>query len=1325
MGKIFSWIDITFAKFGVGRIIVLAVSLVWRPSPLVLLLGALLLSEAVAATYSLSNPVGGGNYPTCTGGSWSSDNSTSPSSRICSGSIALANGDSILPNNDRILVVNGGITLAGNNTIGSASNTVDIQTTYGAVQANGSATFNGNITTNSGNVSLTNGTVNGAISAGGFVTLSGGSVSGSVTGQSGVTTSGGMTITGSVSATQGSISLTGGSVSGGVSSTCCSVTTNGTNISGGVSSSSNTVSITGGTISGAISSSGGSGVVITNAAVSSGSITATNVPISVSNSTIGTSSVAVNISGNNQVTLNGGSTVYGNVTAGSWSSALSIDNSSQVVGVCNPSNPRCNVPVTPCNPPSNIPSSVGVTCYCDNFTRSTLNPSPIFGANWIVSTSDTTGVLPYIANSGYLRLTENTGANAKAATVPGIFPARGNYISVEFRHYAYNGSGADGIAVTLSDYSIPAVPGAFGGSLGYAQKSNPGSDCTKTGGCPGFAGGWLGVAVDEYGNFQSPSEGRIGGGGLVQQSVSVRGSGSGQTGYRFLAGTGSLSPQVDNSGSSTPSRGHYYQVVVDARNDPASTSVAINRDTSGSGGSYNSLISISNIYTLATSLGFTQSAVPANWQISFTGSTGGSTNKHEIGSLRICAQAFYPPSGGTAGNFNVIDEDYGNPPGVAVQNYLNGHIYMKLVGAPFKLNVAAFDPTQNKIVTAYAKTATLKLVDNSDGACVLDSSKNNYCSSTCTAKSPVSACTSGSNLTASCSQNLSFSFSDKGEKQTSDFTVNSAFKNLVAIVSDGTTTDCSTDSFSVRPTSISQVTYDANNGTVSGDPKYKAGADPFTMTATIPGVGSVPAGYSGVLKIDNTTLAAVAPATQPGLVTAAAFPNASSGGGKSTASDNHFVYSEVGAFLLKGYDPAVNVSSLRSIYDGAHTTTECATLTQAQCDVIRAATWSGVDSVSTMGDCILDSYSNAKINGRYGCNFGMVADAGPVGRFIPNAFQVTEINLSSCLGNNTDIAANIFPYMDQGVPVSFKLQAINAQGGVTRNYAGTLAKLVLNSTASSLSLGTANAPPAFAALSSRLTASGFSPVTWPAVSSTSGEVVLSGNLVLSSLNSPLDNRRAPDGPYTDVRFGLAPVDSDGVRIATYDLDADNAGGNDHFWLKTRKIKDSSGNDKYVPVTVQERFGRLRLSNVYGSGATALMMPVEAQYWSGNAWVRNSDDSCTPLNSVSGAVTALGNYRDQRGGNWTTTASGPAAVSSGTGFLSVATPGQGKAGSVDVCLDLGADHGATCSAAISLNLPYLQSRWPGGSDYNNDPTATATFGIFSPESKRGIYNRELF
>ncbi len=188
-----------------------------------------------------------------------------------------------------------------------------------------------------------------------------------------------------------------------------------------------------------------------------------------------------------------------------------------------------------CLPPSNVPAGVTVGCVCDNFGRATLNPSTIFNSNWLLSTSNGSFGIPKIINQGRLRLTDASNDNASAATVPGIFPAAGNYISVEFQQYAYNGSGADGIAVTLSDYSVAPTPGAYGGSLGYAQKT----------GINGFAGGWVGVALDEYGNYENNLEGRAVGAptppcaGLCPDSVGIRGSGSGNaataTNYPWLA----------------------------------------------------------------------------------------------------------------------------------------------------------------------------------------------------------------------------------------------------------------------------------------------------------------------------------------------------------------------------------------------------------------------------------------------------------------------------------------------------------------------------------------------------------------------------------------------------------------------------------------------------------------------------------------------------------------------------------------------------------------------------------------------------------------------
>lgn len=397
--------------------------------------------------------------------------------------------------------------------------------------------------------------------------------------------------------------------------------------------------------------------------------------------------------------------VVGKYAAGAWTLPTPVTALALSTGVSSLSGPLTGttnfavgeVPPS-CNPPSDLTAAyptITFTCECDNFGRGTLNPSTIFGGNWSTSTSSGSFGLPRIVNSGYLRLTDNSGSVATAATVPGTFPAAGNLISVEFRHYAYSGSGADGVALTLSDSALTPTPGAFGGSLGYAQKSNPGSDCTTSGGCPGFNGGWIGMAIDEYGNFSNNTEGRTGGTapGFLPDSVSVRGSGSGQTGYPYLGGTVTLTTPhgVDNAGSATASYGDLYRIIVDARSytwngsNGSNTFVEIKRDTSGTGGSFSTLIPSFDAYAVNPA----QAAVPANWRLSFTGSTGGATNIHEISGLKICAQAFSPPAGFL----------------IQVDNLTPSTCTTVAAGKPI-VTVKALDSNGN-VVTTYDKTVTL------------------------------------------------------------------------------------------------------------------------------------------------------------------------------------------------------------------------------------------------------------------------------------------------------------------------------------------------------------------------------------------------------------------------------------------------------------------------------------------------------------------------------------------------------------------------------------------------------------------------------------------
>ncbi|MDO8925764.1 MAG: hypothetical protein Q7U94_02495 [Sideroxyarcus sp.] len=903
-----------------------------------------------------------------------------------------------------------------------------------------------------------------------------------------------------------------------------------------------------------------------------------------------------------------------------------------------------------CNPPSNIPAGVTVTCQCDNFVRATLNPSTIFGANWTVSTSDATGILPSIVNSGYLRLTNNTGNNAKAATVPGIFPAAGNYISVEFRQYAYNGSGADGIAVTLSDYSVPAVPGAFGGSLGYAQRT----------GVVGFAGGWLGVALDEYGNYQNPTEGRIGGSGFIVDSVGARGSGSGMNGYNWLGGTATLAPGIDNRTSTTPSLGYYYQVIVDARNEPTSTSVAVNRDTTGTGNSYSSLINIPNVYTAAAAQGFTQAPVPTNWQISFTGSTGGSTNIHEIGSLRVCAQYMDPPSGGTADGFNAIDEAYGTPP-LAVQNYLNGHIYTKLVGTSFKLNVAAL--SNNQIVTTYAvgssKTVTVKLVDNSDSLANAALDCTASCTNACTSKVAVAGGT----------QTLTFASgaTDKGQKQSPSFTINSAYQKLVAVISDGTTSACSTDSFAVRPASIASVTSsNATNTGTSGLPIFKAGSDNFSLTATTTGVAGNPSGYNGVMKINNNIVQVASPATVKGVVSGT-FPAATSATPASTATGAAFTYSEVGAFTLPGYNPATDTTSRRSVYDGVSTADECTTpgLTTAQCDALRAATWTGVDSLSTKGDCVLDSYANTKnANGKFGCNFGLLANAVVFGRFVPDHFD-TVVTLASGvpMGCPVDQTCpgqyNGFVY--SGQPFSLTVTAKNAGNNPTVNYNTTtgLSKTVTLTAWNAIgATGAANQNPAGGTLSSNVV---------PSTAFAAG--------VGTTTNTPI------------YRFPTTPVDPTDIYVRATDTDS------------VTSLRAASSIEGGVLVVS----GRFRVSNAYGSELMPLQITATAQFWDGDSWLTSTTDNITSFNTatdltkdiISGLLPP---------GNINAVGAGAVTLAGGVRVINLAAPG------------------VTGSADIGLSAPsYLLA---GSNGAAVDPTVPGrvTFGVYKNRNNF-IYRRE--
>ena len=207
-----------------------------------------------------------------------------------------------------------------------------------------------------------------------------------------------------------------------------------------------------------------------------------------------------------------------------------------------------------------------LTCFNDDYTSGQLN-----GDDWVTSVS-LGSFTPQIVN-GRLRMTEARGNQATAATLQREIPGAENLVILEFNYYAYGGSGADGLAIALSDSVVTPQPGSYGGSLGYAQRNN---------GDPGFAGGWLGIGLDEYGNFSNSNEGRQGGrNGRTLDSVAIRGA---APDYRFMRATDRLTPGIDTPNTNNPDA-QRYRIIIDSR-ESGEAIVSVERDLTGTGNNY-------------------------------------------------------------------------------------------------------------------------------------------------------------------------------------------------------------------------------------------------------------------------------------------------------------------------------------------------------------------------------------------------------------------------------------------------------------------------------------------------------------------------------------------------------------------------------------------------------------------------------------------------------------------------------------------------------------------------------------------------------------------
>jgi len=191
----------------------------------------------------------------------------------------------------------------------------------------------------------------------------------------------------------------------------------------------------------------------------------------------------------------------GLIPAAAWAQVTVVDDFTQGQAAVSwkPFNGAC---LTAGNGGGSIPACVGLPYYTE----------PLVGG--------ATGVLPDPVGKGALRFTNGSpgGFQQNGAIVLNplnAFPSNAG-VQVTFTTVTYRGNsggaggdGADGISFFLMDAAQPPDLGAFGGSLGYTC-SNANNDHTlrpdgTERGYDGLVGAYIGLGIDEYGNFLNGS----------------------------------------------------------------------------------------------------------------------------------------------------------------------------------------------------------------------------------------------------------------------------------------------------------------------------------------------------------------------------------------------------------------------------------------------------------------------------------------------------------------------------------------------------------------------------------------------------------------------------------------------------------------------------------------------------------------------------------------------------------------------------------------------------------------------------------------------------
>ncbi|BFM16963.1 hypothetical protein R50073_31460 [Maricurvus nonylphenolicus] len=324
--------------------------------------------------------------------------------------------------------------------------------------------------------------------------------------------------------------------------------------------------------------------------------------------------------------------------------------------------------------------------------------------------------------------------------------------------------------------------------------------------------------------------------------------------------------------------------------------------------------------------------------------------------------------------------------------------------------------------------------------------------------------------------------------------------------------------------------------------------------------------------------------------------------------------------------------------------------------------------------------------------------SGNIGRFYPAA-----IVLISDSTDNSCSSGNFSYFSDQGIDISYELEARNLQGSVVDNYDNL--ELTYNT-------GTIN----YAAehnddgedLSVRV-------IDVDAVVWDDGVADFSDTSVTFARKiDAISGDTLIDGPYAQLQLGINISDIDGVDLGSLDMHPDEADDPNNCVLATDCTFREIGG------TLDARFGRLVTRSTHGPESASLPVPFQTEYWQGAQYLLNTDDSCTsiPRTAIEFDSEGIDVNLDASVGSGTTTGSFTTITATdvfmvnGEAGLIFSAPSTTGNFPLDVDLNL---------------LPWLRSDWNQNVDQDDDtavPSANISFGNYRGHD-RIIYWQEQF